>query len=168
MLEPLAAFGNATNLSRSFSISVLDENHHEIPIRTALNSSIEILIPRDPNLIVPPMTIQNVTSASTTVHHLIFQCHYLNLTASLPVSAHWEMQPLNTTLAYLLIYRFDHIPQLNSTTEQIDGWQLLCPSGKFASLEKSPSIDHLIRKISTTKVCTTTFWTITVPQAIKP
>ena len=31
-------------------------------------------------------------------------------------------------VSYLLIYRFDGIPQLNSSMNRIDGWTLLCPS----------------------------------------
>ncbi|UJR13335.1 hypothetical protein I4U23_000353 [Adineta vaga] len=55
VIEPLASFGNSkvssnTNLSRTISFSILDQNHNEIPIQTSLNQSIEIIIPRDPNL----------------------------------------------------------------------------------------------------------------------
>jgi hypothetical protein len=43
------------------------------------------------------------------------------------ISVHLEIHPLNTHVAYLLIYKFDQIPQLNSSINQIDGWTLLCP-----------------------------------------
>ncbi|UJR25703.1 hypothetical protein I4U23_007054 [Adineta vaga] len=133
IMEPLAAFGNSksqsnTNLSRSISFSFLDSNQNELSIQTDLNHSITIIVPRDPNLIIPPMILQNVTSLNSTPHNLIFHYHYLNLTTTLPVSVHWEIQPLNTTVAYLFIYRFDQIPQLNSSINQVDGWTLLCPS----------------------------------------
>ena len=38
------------------------------------------------------------------------------------------MHPLNTTIAYLFIYKFDQTPQLNSSLNTIDGWTLFCPS----------------------------------------
>ena len=58
MMEPLASFGNSkvqsnTNLSRSISLSILDQNGNEISIQTNLSHPIEIIIPRDPNLIIP-------------------------------------------------------------------------------------------------------------------
>ena len=134
MMEPLAPFGNSkttpnTNLSRSISFSILDDNQSEISIRTITNRSIEIIIPRDPNRIIPTMVLRNVTItiSNSTPHRLIFDLHYLNLTKLLPISIHWEIQPLNTSLAYLFIYRFDQIPQLNSSIKQIDGWTLFCP-----------------------------------------
>jgi hypothetical protein len=37
------------------------------------------------------------------------------------------MHPLNNTLGYMLIYKFDGIPQLNSSINQINGWSILCP-----------------------------------------
>ncbi|UJR11128.1 hypothetical protein I4U23_015309 [Adineta vaga] len=134
MMEPLASFGNSasssnTNLSRSISFSLLDQNQNEIPFQTMANESIEIVIPRDPNLIIPAMVLQNVTATSnSTSLHLIFDLHYLNLTTSLPISVHWEIQPMNTGIAYLFVYRFDQIPQLSNSINHIDGWTLLCPS----------------------------------------
>ena len=136
MIEPLASFGNSkaisnTNLSRSVSFSILDHNHTALSVQATPNNSIEIIIPRDPNLVIPSMTLQNVSFMNSTPHQLIFQLHYLNVAAPLPVSVHWEMQPLNTSLAYLLVFRFDQVPYLNSSIKQIDGWTLLCPFSKF-------------------------------------
>ncbi|CAF1525116.1 unnamed protein product, partial [Adineta ricciae] len=132
MMEPLASFGNSkstsnTNLSRSISFSIFDQNQNEISIQTTNNQSIGIIIPRDPNLIIPSMILQNVTATNSTPNNLIFDLHYLNLTAVLPFSVHWEVQPLDTSLAYLFIYRFDQIPKLSSSVKQIDGWTLFCP-----------------------------------------
>jgi hypothetical protein len=132
MMEPLAAFGDSksksnTNLSRTISFSILDQNQNEISIQTNTTHPIEILIPHDPNLPIPSIILQNVTSMNSTPHQLIFRFHYLSLNASLPTSVHWEIQPLNTSVAYLFVYRFDQIPQLNTSTNTIDGWTLLCP-----------------------------------------
>lgn len=151
MLEPLASFGSAkgssnTNLSRSVSFSILDDAYNEVPVATTASNAVEIIIPRDPNLLIPPMSTPNVTALHASPHRLVFYLHYLNLTSSLPVSAHWEMRPSNITLAYLLVYKFDRSPQLNSSTEQIDGWTLLCPSSErlcFDEVEYTATIVDL-------------------------
>ena len=136
MMEPLASFGNSklqsnTNLSRSISLSILDQNGNELSVQTNVSHPIEIIIPRDPNIIIPQMILQNVTSMNSTPHNQLFHLHYLNIIADLPISVHFEIQPLNTSLAYLFIYKFDQIPQLNSSINQIDGWTLLCPASRF-------------------------------------
>jgi hypothetical protein len=135
-MKPLASFGNSTiesntNLSTSISISILDQYGNEIPIQTNLSNTISILIPRDPNLIIPEMILQNVTSMNTTPHNQLFYFHYVNITSVLSISVHLEMRSLNNSLAYLLIFKFDNLPQLNSSINQIDGWTLLCPSSKI-------------------------------------
>ncbi|UJR21041.1 hypothetical protein I4U23_024141 [Adineta vaga] len=132
-MEPLASHGNTksrlnTNVSASISLSILDENGNEVSLQTDSNHPIEIIIPRDPNFNIPPMILQNVTSGNFTPHNHLFVYHYLNLTSSLPISVHIEIQPLNKSIGYLFIYKFDQIPQLNSSTNQIDGWTLFCPS----------------------------------------
>jgi hypothetical protein len=136
-MEPLASFGNSksnsnTNLSTSISLSIIDQNGNEISFQTNQNQSIHLFIPRDPNLIIPSMNLENVTSINSTIHNLIFYLNYINITSSLLISIHIEMKPLNINLAYLFIYKFDQTPQLNSSINQIDGWTLFCPSGKFS------------------------------------
>jgi hypothetical protein len=135
-MKPLALFGNSTvesntNLSRSISVSILDQYGNEISIQTNLSNLIEILISRDPNLLISEMIFQNVLSLNSDTHHQIFNLHYVNITSTLPVSIHFEIHPLNTNLAYLFIYKFDQSPRLNSSINQIDGWTLLCPSSKI-------------------------------------
>ncbi|CAF2863540.1 unnamed protein product [Rotaria sp. Silwood2] len=63
----------------------------------------------------------------------LFNHHFIDITQSQwnnnrTVALTFEMHPLNISLAYLLIYRFDNSPQLNSSINQIDGWTLFCPS----------------------------------------
>lgn len=115
-----------TNLSRSISFSILDRVGNEIsPLSNKVNDRTEVIIPRDPNAIIPPMTLQNVTD--TTDQHHFFYLHHValsSLTPNLSVSVHLEMHPLNVTLAYAFIYRFDHSPQMN----QFDDWTVWCPS----------------------------------------
>jgi hypothetical protein len=126
-MEPLASFGNSkvksnTNLSTSISLSILDQNGNEISFET---NSMRFVIPRDPNLIIPSMTLQNVTSIN---QNLLFNLHYINVTSILPISIHIEIHPLNLSLSYLFIYKFDQTPQLNSSINIIDGWTIFCPS----------------------------------------
>jgi len=115
-VDPLASFANSanTNVSRSISFSLFDSDGKEI----SLDYPIEIFIPRDPNRIVPRMILQNVTSRQQ-----LFNFHYVNLTTILSISIHIEIEPLNSLVGYLLIYKFDQIPRLN----EIDGWSILCP-----------------------------------------
>jgi len=115
-VEPLASFSNSanTNVSRSISFSLFDSDGKEI----SLDYPIEIFIPRDPNRILPPMILQNVT-----FRQQLFNFHYVNITTILSISVHIEIEPLNSSVGYLLIYKFDKIPQLN----EIDGWTVFCP-----------------------------------------
>ena len=136
MVQPLSTFGNArsqsnTNLSRSISLSILDGYGKEIPFRANATDPMKLLIPRDPNVVIPPMALQNVTATTTTPHHQLFNLHFVNITNPLPVSVHFEMHPWNVNLGYLFIYRFDRSPVLNSSANEMDGWTLLCPSSEF-------------------------------------
>ena len=133
-MQPLASTGTSrsqsnTNLSRSVALSVFDSNGHELTIRTDRDHAIEMIVPRDPHVVIPPMTLQNVTSGNNTFpHRQLFNLHFVNITSQLPISLHLEMRPLNPSIAYLFVYRFDSAPQLNSTVNLIDGWTAFCAS----------------------------------------
>ena len=140
-MQPLAAADRilsdfSTNLSRSISLSVFDQEGHEIAIGAKASSPIEMIIPRDPNLRSLPMTLQNVTSLNDTVHNLLFNLHFVKLAFDYSVSLHLQMRPLNSSLAYLLIYAFDRAPRLNRSVHDIDGWRLFCPSSKCNSIDE--------------------------------
>ena len=133
MVQPLASAdehrsSTITNLSRSISISILNENSNEVQIMTKDDDRFELFIPRDSNLNFPLMIFQNVTSIKSNSHRRIFNLHYANITHDLDISVHVELLPINPTVAYLFIYKFDQIPQLNSSIKQIDSWSLFCPS----------------------------------------
>ncbi len=142
-MQPLASAGASrsqanTNLSTTISLSVLDQSGNNVPIQASIDDPIEFIIPRDSNTIVSPMILQNVTSMNNN-HNQVFNLHYVNITQSnsnLTMSLHFEMHPLNTSLGYLLIYRFDNSPQLNSSINQTDGWSLFCPLSKLFFLFK--------------------------------
>lgn len=142
MVEPLASFGAArsslsmhTNLSRSISLTLLDQQATALPTSTSTDQPFEFIIPHDPQLPVPPMHLQNVTNMSSSVHQLIFNLHFVNITVDngRSVAVHFDLQPLNESVSYLLIYRFDQSPILNSSLQQIDGWTLFCASSKISS-----------------------------------
>ncbi|CAF3751894.1 unnamed protein product, partial [Rotaria sp. Silwood1] len=133
MMNPLASFGNSKsgsnqNLSRSISLSIHVHNENEISLQTTLTEPIQLIIPRDPNLIIPSMILQNVTSINNTAHNQLFYFNYINITNNLSVSIHFEVHPLNISLGYLFIYKFDQTPLLNSSINPIDRWTLFCPS----------------------------------------
>lgn len=147
-MQPLAPADHTqlksnTNLSTTLSLSILDRNGKEILVETSANQPFELFIPRDPNLIVPSMTLVNVTSMNFDRHRQLFNLHSIalpkgqwnnNRTVALII----EMHPLNTNLGYLFIYRFDTAPQFTSSIQQIDGWTFFCPASKiFLSLPYS-------------------------------
>ena len=110
MIQPLALADKSksnTNLSRSISLSILDRNGNEISFETTFNYPYRFVIPRDPNVVIPSMILQNVTSFNS--HSLLFNLYYINLTHknNLSISIHIEMESLNSSVGYLLIYKFD-------------------------------------------------------------
>lgn len=121
------------NLSTLLSISLVDENSEELEVKTIDQNCIEFFIPRDVNLEISSMFLQNVSSNSTNQimnNNDQFNLHWINITqmnSNVSFSIHFEMHPLNESLSYMLIYKFDQIPQLNSSFEQIDGWTIFCP-----------------------------------------
>ncbi|CAF1546243.1 unnamed protein product [Adineta steineri] len=128
-IDPLASYGNFpnTNLSRSVSLSFVDQNGNEISFKASQNNPIQLIIPRDPNVIILSMYLQNMTSINSTNNNLLFNYLYINITSSLPISIHFEIHSLNQSLAYLFIYKFDQTPLLNSSISIIDGWTIFCP-----------------------------------------
>ncbi|CAF1454324.1 unnamed protein product [Rotaria sp. Silwood1] len=137
IMQPLALADHTklqsnTNLSTSLSLTIFDRNGNEISFQTDIDHPIEFIILRDSNIIIPLMNLQNVTSMNITPHYQLFNLHYINIQQSQwnnnrTVALIFEMHPLNISLAYLLIYRFDDSPQLNSSINQTDGWTIFCP-----------------------------------------
>lgn len=132
-MQPLAAADLSsssqpiTRLSRSVSLTVLDSNGIEVSIRTNRTQPIELIIPRDPSLVIPPMAPQDFTAFNTGPADQLFNLHQNDISSSLPISVHFEIQPANKTVGYLFIYKFDSPPILTNAKNQIDGWTLLCP-----------------------------------------
>lgn len=123
MIKPLPVYGNCksqpnTNVSTSISLSIVDEKGDEV----SFDQPIEVIIPHDSNVIIPSMIVQNVT----TFNNQLFAFHPMNLSQDFSVSAHLEVRPLDISVAYLLVYRFDGVPQVN----HFDGWTRFCPLSK--------------------------------------
>lgn len=124
------------NMSREMSITIMNNFGQEIVIK-AMNENIELVVPRDPNIVLPSMTSQNISLSSTLDNRTNtrqFNLHFANITlgtANISKSVHLEMWSANRTLGYMIIYKFDAIPQLSSTINRTDGWSLFCPSSKF-------------------------------------
>lgn len=138
MMQPLASAGKSnfegnTNLSTTISFSVLDEHGNDLPVHANADEPIEFIIPRDPNLPIPSMILQNVTNMNE--HSQSFHFQYQNLTQknNLSISFHLELHPLDRNLAYFFLFNFDYRPQLNQSIDQLDGWKIFCPSGDFLS-----------------------------------
>ena len=129
MIKPLASYGNTqtqpnTNLSTSISLTIVDQNGNDISLKTDANNPMTIMIPRDPNLSIPPMILQDVISLNSTQNNQSFHYHYINITSAFSISAHIEFRPLNVNLSYLFIFKLDNLPQWN----QFDGWTIFTPS----------------------------------------
>jgi len=116
-IDRLAPF-SPTNSSQSVSISILDENEKEISIK---NHFIEMFIPRDPNLDIPPMILQNVTSLNQSIYSKSIQFQFNQ------ISIHFQILPLKKNISYLFSYQFDRFVPSNDRTI------LFCPSSKFYS-----------------------------------
>ena len=148
-----------TNVSRSISFSILDRDGNEVAVQTDPSLPIEILIPRDENLLVPPLIVQNVTASSLIAHAQTFNLHFTNLsTMTSSFSIHLQLHPLSTiNLSYLLIYKFDQSPRLNSSISDIDGWSLFCSSSLYTHFLNNQetaghqSIIYGVRQLNTTE-----------------
>ena len=82
MIQPLAIADqsqSATNLSRAISLSILDLNGKEISIKTNSTNPFEIIIPRDPNVHISDMILQDVLSTS---QDQFFNIRQIDITSS--------------------------------------------------------------------------------------
>lgn len=106
IIQPLALYGknnrSYTNMSRSFSFSIFDENGNE----KNTTNRMEFFIQRDPNMNNGLLFYQNVTG----LKYYLFNYYLINLTRenkNLTYSTHLELYPIDFSLSYLVIYQFD-------------------------------------------------------------
>jgi hypothetical protein len=126
-----AQIAKVTAFSISVSFSLYDK-YNQIMSVTNCSTPIEIRIPRDVNFRIHPMILQKtevVFKTNSSNQNPLFLLYYVNLTdfGNHTISLHFEMKPSNTTLAYLLIMRFDDIPHLQPN--RYDKWRIFCPKG---------------------------------------
>lgn len=122
---------STTNLSRSVSLTVLDADGDEIPINTSTGSRIELIIPRDPRLTLPPLSEVNVTDGNPWGR--IYNLHSIDLKRSKwnenrTQSMHIQIDRIDRSVGYIFIYRFDRTPVINSAQIDLDGWTKICPT----------------------------------------
>lgn len=118
-----------TNVSRSSSITVFDENLHPLKLE---DYQIEFFIPRDPTLPLPPFQSQNITATEHAFHYRFINLKHLD--RRLNYSVHLEMMPDDDDLSYLLLYKFN-AKALFTSIDTIDGWTFFCASSQsFLSL----------------------------------
>ena len=127
-LETLAPFGNGhsnTNYSRSLSLSLFDENGKEIIVKN-ISHKIELIIPRDPQMKVPPLIYENVSNHTESFRWKSINLRELQTNPNLSFSLHFQFFPVmnRTKIAYAFVYQFDQSPQF----DRLDGSTLLCPS----------------------------------------
>ncbi len=73
------------------------------------------------------MILQNVTNYNQSFDFKFIYLKELKSNKNLTISIHFEIEPLNLSVAYLFVYQFDKPIQLN----KLDGKQLFCPTSKF-------------------------------------
>jgi hypothetical protein len=138
-MQPLAPYGNSrsnanTDLSTLISLSLLDKNGNDLLINASIDEPIELIIPRDSNIIDSSVNWEYVSSPNRTYQS--FNLHSVNILRNnkLDVSVHFEIRPVNKILAYWFIYKFDGAPQLDASINLNNEWILFCPESKSISL----------------------------------
>ena len=123
-------------MSRSVSLRLLASNGTTVPLNN-LSLPIEVRISRDSNLIIPSMTLHNVTNQNiSTIRNnnrqfLLYHIDVTSSTTSLTSSVTFELKPDDLTLGYMIIFRFDGVPLLNSSINHTDGYEVVCPKSKL-------------------------------------
>ena len=89
-----------------------------------------MIIPRDPNMIIAPMILQNVTFLNRSFHMKLINLKEIQLHENVTISVHFQIHPLEKNLSYLFIYQFDRSIQF----DHVDGLILFCPLSKSLSV----------------------------------
>jgi len=108
-------------VSNSVGLSFYDFNNNEIPIT---DSSIDILINRDSNL--PEISYQYINITQIQLISQYLPCAF-NITST-NASIHIELQPIDATIAYILVLKFGSTPIINTTYASFDAYKIICPS----------------------------------------
>lgn len=117
-------------------MSIFDENEKEMKVRINRDHRMEFFIPRDPNLLLPEMFLQNVIEKiETNLHFNYHLVEFPSTNPNLTFALHLELHPIDAkNISYLIIYQFDSPPRDH------DHASLFCPQGQLNLL--SSSFDH--------------------------
>lgn len=116
------------------TLSILDKDDREIQVNATMESPIEMFIPRDVNLPIPPFIEQDMTTTiapkkGSAKYNRQFFISYVNIAQKNPnltISVHLNLRPINKQISYVMIYAFDRVPAYNSTDQSFDGWAMFC------------------------------------------
>lgn len=111
------------------SLSLLDRHGNAVQIEGNDRYVTEIIIPRDPNIIIPPMTEQNVTFLNQSFHIKLMDLKEIQPDEDQTISIHFEIHPFEKNLSYVFIYQFDRSIQ----SDHVDGLILFCPLSELSS-----------------------------------
>ena len=122
---------NETNigLSQAISISFSDNNGNEIEMNNS-SKLIDLWIPRDPNIKKSNFVFVNATKRSNTTNES--QLLPIGITSTFQNSSiHLQILPLNASVGYIVLLKFNMTPRINLTFQDYDSWRMFCPSGKI-------------------------------------
>ncbi|CAF1178747.1 unnamed protein product [Adineta steineri] len=160
IVTPMAPAGNngrsqvSINMSRSIALGLIDSTGTTILVE-GLSESIQIIIPRDTSITLPAMAFQNVTGQTTSTtgnNNRQFSLFYVNVTgpsATITLSATFEFKSDNSALGFLVIYRFDAIPYLNSTINKTNGQNVFCPNDQIDTASDGYLYSYFLDNIQT-------------------
>ena len=112
--------------SNSVGLALFDENNYELDISGMKSSPISIYIPRDQNL--PEYSFQSVNATQIQLEHGSFYLPCSFRLKALNSSIHIELKPIDSSLGYVVVLKFDQTPIVNSTYAYYDAFKILCPS----------------------------------------
>ena len=117
-------------LSQSFSVGFSDYNGNEVEIPTSSKSIIDIWISRDLNFL-QNSKIKLMNASSLKNNGTESQLYPISFTkTAMNSSLHIEFSPLNFSIGYLVLLKFNSTPKINSTLQEFDSWKMFCPAGK--------------------------------------
>lgn len=114
--------------SYSIGLSFLDQDGNEIVVNN-MREPIEMLIPRDPNLLNNHYLLVNVSDNSSTSISNASQI-LRNAFVIYPTNAslHIQIKPDNESVGYLTLIKLGSSPILDTLTKMYDFWHILCPN----------------------------------------
>jgi hypothetical protein len=111
--------------SSSIELSFYDVDLNEVEILDTYKP-IDIVISRDPSVSKHPYQYVNISQIKLASDSFILQNSF-NL-ISTNASIHIELKPLNQSIGYILVFKLDFSPIVNSIQVDYDSFKIFCPS----------------------------------------